>query len=170
MSDKFLKQVNGVLTEVAANTASSGATDAGKIVALDSTGKLDTSLMPVGVAPEADTLVASEALSAGDFVNLWVNSGLKVRKADASVTGKEAHGFVLAAVSAGNPAIVYRISQSNTQLTGMTVGAKQYLSATVPGGHQETAPTGTGQAVQILGIAKSATEVIFAPQPPITLA
>jgi hypothetical protein len=102
------------------------------------------------------------------MVNFWNSTGIKVRKADASAA-KPAQGFVLAAVTSGENATVYRVSQLNNQLVGMTIGATQFLSTTA-GGRQETAPTVAGQIVQILGIAKSATELIFAPQPPITLA
>jgi len=167
---KFLTNVSGVITEVQANVTSAGAGDAGKLVALDSTGKLDISAMPVGIGAETDIVTASEALSAGDFVNLWNSTGIKARKADASTSGKQAHGFVLSAVSASASATVFRVSQNNTQLTGMTPGAVQYLSNATPGGHMETCPSATGQTVQVLGIAKSATELIFAPGPAITLA
>jgi hypothetical protein len=170
MADKYLKQLSGVLTETEAKQTSSGASDAGKIPALDSTGRLDNSLMPVGITAETDLITASESLAAGDFVNLWSSSGVKARKADASVSGKEAHGFVLAAVASAGSATVYRLSQSNTQLTGMTPGAKQFLSASTPGGRSETAPSSSGQVVQILGIAKSATELIFSPSSPVVLA
>jgi len=167
--NKYLSNVNGVLTEVVASQTSAGAGDANKIPALDATGRLDSTLMPVGIGAESDSVTTSEALAAGDFVNLWSSTGLKARKADATTAGKEAHGFVLASALSGAVATVYRISQSNTQLTSMTPGAKQYL-ATTAGGRTETAPTAAGQVVQILGVAKSATEMIFAPQMPITLA
>ena len=167
---KYLTNLAGVLTEVVALITSAGAADSGKIPSLDATGRLDVSMMPVGLGAETDTISASENLAAGDFVNIWNSSGAKVRKADASSAGKKADGFVLSAVTSGANAIVYRISQSNTQLTGMTPGAVQYLNSSVAGGRTETAPTATGQVVQILGIAKSATEMIFAPQAPITLA
>jgi len=167
--NKYLKQVNGVPTEEVAIQSSVGAGDAGKIPALDLAGKLDVTMMPVGIAAETDLIVASENLSAGDFVNIWSSTGVKARKADATVAGKEAHGFVLAAVTSGQNATVYRASQSNTGLTGMTPGAKQYL-ATTAGGRTETAPSGSGNVIQILGVAKSATELIFAPSCPITLA
>ena len=88
--EKFLQLVNGVPTGKAAIQASAGAGDAGKIPALDSQGRMDQSMMPVGIAPETDTATASEALSAGDFVNLYNSSGLKAHKADASTAGKEA--------------------------------------------------------------------------------
>lgn len=168
-ADKFIYNNAGVLTEKAALQSSAGAGDAGKIPALDATGKLDNTLMPVGIGTESDIIVASEALAAGDFVNIWSSTGVKVRKADATTAGKEANGFVLAAVTLGGNATVYRISQTNTQLTGMTPGAKQYL-ATTAGGRTETAPSATGNAVQFLGYAKSATELIFAPNDPIILA
>jgi len=165
---KYLTQLNGVISEVVTNQTSAGAGDAGKIPALDSTGKLDMSMMPVGLGAETDAIEASENLAAGDMVNMWSSTGIKVRKADAS-SNKPAHGFVLAAVTSGANATVYRVSQLNNQLTGMTIGAIQFLSTTA-GGRQETAPSVASQIVQVLGIAKSATEMIFAPQPPITLA
>jgi len=165
---KYLSQVNGALSEVATNQTSSGAGDANKIPSLDSTGKLDMTMMPVGLGAETDSIVASENLAAGDMVNFWNSTGIKVRKADAS-SNKPAHGFVLAAVTSGENATVYRVSQLNNQLTGMTIGATQFLSTTA-GGRQETSPTVAGQIIQILGVAKSATELIFAPQPSITLA
>ena len=157
-------------TIINSKNTSVGAADAAKVPVLDGTGKLDMSFMPVGLGAETDVITASEALSAGDFVNVWNSAGAKVRKADGSTSGKEAQGFVLAAYSSSASATVYRISQLNNQLTGMTPGAKQYLSATVPGGRAETAPSSTGQTVQCLGVAKSATEIIFQPTPSIELA
>lgn len=168
--DKYIYNNGGVLTEKAATQTSAGAGDAGKIPALDATGKFDSSLMPVGQSSETDQVTASEALAAGDFVNIYASGGVKCRKADGSTVGKEAHGFVLAGVSQNATATVYRISQTNTQKTLMTPGATQYLSVTVPGGTQETAPTGAGQTLQILGKALSATEMTFAPKDPIILA
>jgi hypothetical protein len=156
---KYIALVSGRLQEVQATVTSSGAADDGKIVALDSSGRLDSSVLPVGVGADTATIVASEALAAGDFVNIHNVSGSpRVRKADASTTGKEAHGFVLSAVSAGANATVYFEGQ-NTQVTGRTPGARQYLSATTPGAATETPPSGSGQVVQYLGVAVSATSI-----------
>jgi hypothetical protein len=168
MPNKYLAQIAGVLTEIAGLVTSAGAGDAGKLVATDGTGRLDLSLMPVGTDVEVQTITASENLSAGDFVNIWVSSGTKVRKADGSTTGKKAHGFVLAAVTSGASATVY-MGAVNTQVTGATVG-DVYLSATTPGGFTSTAPTGSGQTVQNLGCAVSATAIDFKPTAPIVLA
>lgn len=169
--NKYIYNNAGTLTEKAAIQTSAGAGNAGEIPALDSTGRLNSNMMPVGIGTESDLIIASEALAAGDFVNIWTNTGAaNVRKADAATAGKEAQGFVIAAVESAATATVYRGTQVNTQRTGMTPGAKQYLSVTVPGGVQETVPSGTGQTVQVLGEAKSATEIIFAPGTPIVLA
>lgn len=157
---KYLSNSGGKIVEVSATTTSSGAPDDGKIVALDSSGKLDISLFPTGLGADVTVVTASEALSAGNFVNYHNSTGIKVRKADASSNAKAANGFVLAAVSNGASATVYPISSKNDQLSGMTVGAEQWLSTT-PGGVTETAPSGSGQIVQLLGRATSASAVVF---------
>src|SRR5436190_2350036 len=103
----FLRLVSGRITEILGIQTSAGAGDAGKIPALDSTGRFDTSMMPVGVVADTATVTTSEALAAGDWVNIHNSSGAKVRKADATVQGKEADGFVLAAASSAASALVY---------------------------------------------------------------
>lgn len=166
--DKYLYNNAGTVTEKAAVQASAGAGDAGKIPALDGTGRLDNTMLPVGIGADTATIAASEALAAGDLVNVWNSSGAKVRKADASSAGKEAHGFVLAAVSSGANATVY-FEGTDTQVTGLTPGA-QFLSATTPGQATNVAPSGTGQVVQRVGFAVGATALNFQSQPPIVLA
>jgi hypothetical protein len=166
---KYLGITAGVIQEENAVNVSAGAADAGKIPKLDSAGLLPVSMLPTGVGAEVVTATASENLAAGDYVNLWNSTGLKVRKADATTVGKEAHGFVLAAVLSAAQATVYMPSQQNSSASGRTVGAKQFLSTT-PGTSQETAPSGSGNVVQQLGVATSATNVLFQPQLPITLA
>lgn len=127
--NKYLKNNAGVITEEAAVQASAGAGDAGKIIALDTAGKIDNSMMPVGIGADTAVLVASEALSAGSFVNVWNDAGTaKVRKADATTAGKEAHGFVLSAVSLSANATVY-FEGTNTGVTGQT-GGKVFLATT----------------------------------------
>jgi hypothetical protein len=158
-------------TIVNAKTVSAGAGDVGKLPQLDATGRIDSSVLPVGVGAESETVTTSEALAAGNYVNIWNNAGVAaVRKADASVAGKEANGFVLAAFGSGVPAQVYAPSQTNTQLSGMTPGAVQFLSNTAPGGVLSTAPTTSGHVIQKLGRAAGATSMIFSPTDTITLA
>lgn len=169
MADKYLRNNAGVLTETEATVSSAGAANAGDIPALDSTGRLDSSVMPVGIGADTASIVASENLAAGDFVNIFNDTGTaKVRKADASTAGKYAHGFVLAAVDSGDPALVY-CEGPNTQVTGATPG-EVFLSATTAGGFTSTAPTGTGQVVQKIGVATSDTSINFEWLHPIVLA
>lgn len=167
--DKYLRQNAGVLTEVVATQTSAGAGDANKIPALDATGKLDTTLMPVGIGADTNVIQASEALAAGDFVNVWNNAGaFRARKADASAAGKEANGFVLAAVANGANATIYS-EGSNTQVSGQTAGAV-FLSATTAGQATATPPSAAGQVVQRIGTAVSTTSINFDAGPPIVLA
>jgi len=155
---KYLSHNNGRIQEVQATVVGGTPAQDGHIVALDANGRLDNSVLPVGIGADTAVIQASENLAAGDFVNIWNSGGPRVRKADASTVGKEAHGFVLAAVSSGSNATVY-FEGTNNQVTGKTVGARQYLSATTPGTTVETPPSGSGQVVQLLGVATSATAI-----------
>lgn len=154
-------------TIVNSKTSSAGAGDSGKLVALDGAGRIDSTMMPVGIGADTATITASEALSAGDFVNVHNSAGAKVRKADASTSGKEAHGFVLSAVSSSASATVY-FEGTNTAVTGQTPGPV-FLSAT-PGLATSTAPSSSGNVVQRIGFATSATEINFQSHTPVVLA
>lgn len=150
-----------------AKASSTGAGDAGKIAQLDGSGRLDTTMLPVGVGPDTASIPASENLAAGDFVNIHNSTGAKVRKADATTSGKEAHGFVLSAVTSGNNATVY-FEGTNTAVTGQTPGVV-FLASTA-GTATATPPSGSGNVVQQIGLATSATGINFEPQPHIVLA
>ncbi len=164
---KFLRLVNGVLTEIFGVQASAGAGNAGDLVSLDDSGRIDNSMMPVGIGADTSTISASETLAAGDWVNVWNNSGAKVRKADATTAGKEAHGFVLAAVTSGNPATVY-FEGTNTQVSGQTPGPVFLQTTAGVGG--PTVPSASGNVVQQIGVAVSATAVNFERGTPVVLA
>ncbi len=161
---KFLRLVSGVFTEVFGVQTSAGAGNAGDIVSLDDTGKIDASMMPVGVGADVVILTATENLAAGDWVN--IHSG-GVRKADATTAGKEVDGFVLSAATSGNPASVYK-EGTNTQLTGLTLGANLYLSTT-PGIASATSPSGNGNVSQRIGKAISTAAADFERGVPVTL-
>lgn len=190
-TSKFIKNLSGVLTEESALIASAGAGDSGKIVALNASGILDDSIlnasatsvankivkldgsgrlastmMPVGFGDDAVLMTASENIAAGDLVNIWESTGAKIRKADATISGKEAHGFVLSAITAAASGTVY-FEGSNTAMTGLT-GGKRYLSTTA-GTSSSTAPSGAGNVVQIVGFATSTTSMNFQGGVPITL-
>lgn len=185
---KFIRLVAGVFTEENAVTTSSGVTDADKIPALNALGildksiingtqqsagaadankpimtgadgRLDVTFLPNGIGPDVGVFIASEALSANDLVNKWNNAGVtNIRKADAA-TNKKADGYVKAAVASGAQGTVYN-DGINSGLTGLTPG-DQWLSATTPGKCSSAIPTGSGQLVQSVGFADSATELAF---------
>lgn len=162
---------SGVLdpTITNARVGNTGAADSGKLVARDAAGRIDITDLPVGIGADTAVVNASEALTAGDLVNIWNNAGAAaVRKADGSAVGKEAMGFVLASVASAAPATVY-FEGTNTQLTGLLAG-KQFLSVSTPGKTQATAPSGSAQVVQIVGFAVSATAMNFQASSPIVLA
>lgn len=167
MANKYLYNNAGTITEREGLVTSAGAGDAGKIPALDAAGRLDNSVMPSGIGADTASITTSEALAAGDYVNIWNSTGAKARKADATVAGKEAHGFVLASASSGAAATVY-FEGPNTAVTGQTPGPV-FLSTTAGTG-QTAAPSGSGNVVQRLGVATSATSVNFEAGVPIVLA
>lgn len=169
MADKYMTLDNGRKVTKAAADASAGAADAGKIVALDAAGKLAASLFPAGIGSDATVRLASESLSAGNFVNVWDDAGTaKVRKADASAAGKEAHGYVLGAATAGQSVTVYW-DETNSAVSGLTAGVRYYLSATNPGQATATPPSAAGNVLQYLGTATSATELPFEPDDGVVL-
>jgi hypothetical protein len=156
----YLDVVNAVATQFRATQTSAGAGDAGKIPALDANGRLAAEMMPTGVGADTAVIQASEALSAGDFVNIHnVGGAWRIRKADGASAGKPVDGYVIAGVSSGATGTVY-FEGRNTAVTGATPG-RQYLSASVPGGFTATPPTGSGNVQQRVGISVSATEINF---------
>jgi hypothetical protein len=168
--NKYIRNNAGQLEELAATQTSAGAGDAGKIVALDAGGHLDSTVMPTGIGADTAIVPASEALAAGDLVNLWTDTGaIKARKADASTSGKEAVGFVLAAVESAANATVY-FDGTITGLTGLTPGARYYLSAAAAGGVVTTAPSSAGNIVQEVGYALAAESLSFEPKASVKLA
>lgn len=157
MSNKYISLISGELSEVEALNASGGAGDAGKIPALDSAGRLDQSMMPVGVGPDSATMTASEDIAAGDYVNIHDSTGAKIRKADNS-NDRPAHGFVKDAILTAASGLVY-FEGINDDQSGLTIGGRCYLGT--GGAVTQTAPTSGGGASisQFLGVAISATQI-----------
>lgn len=154
MADKYIALTAGKLGNKEATSVSTGVAEAGDVVALDGTGKIDPSMLPVGVGADVKVLPSTENFAAGDYVNIFDDGGTpSVRLADQS-NGRDAHGFVVAATTSPANATVY-FEGSNANLSGLTPGARVYLD-TVGGVTQTPATTGIHQ---FLGVALSATEV-----------
>ncbi|MGE3348185.1 MAG: hypothetical protein AB7I35_12205 [Ramlibacter sp.] len=193
MAAKYLKNGNGRAEEVEALVESAGASDAGKIPGLNAAGvladtvlnaattganktlklnpagKLDDAVIPAAFGADVAVIQTSEAVAAGDYVNIHDGGGgsFRVRLADAS-NGREAHGFVLAGYASGVPATVY-FDSTNSQVADQAPGVV-YLSDAVPGQGTNVPPATSGHIVQRIGLAHSDTAVNFAYNPPILLA
>lgn len=161
MVDKVLRRLNGKNVQYTPTTSSAGAADAGKIPALGADGKLDPTMYNAGSGPASRSIPASEALAAGNLVNIYSNAGtVNVRKADNS-NSRPAHGFVLAGVAALANATVYDLDGVISGLSGLTPGADYYLGtagAVVTPALDATTAT-TGAIDQRIGVALSATEL-----------
>lgn len=139
-------------------TVSAGATDAGKVFQTDASGKIDITFLPNNIGPDAVSIVASEALVAGDFVNIYSNAGVaNVRKAIATSDNMRAYGYVQAAVVSLASATVF-FDDTNAAQSGMVAGP-QWLSDTVAGKTVGTPPSAVGTISQEIGVAVSATSV-----------
>jgi len=170
MPNKILRNNAGIITEINSIDTSTGASDSGKLVETDSNGKIDSSFLPT--QDSGISVVTSENLAAGDFVNIYNNAAVATaRLADAdssTVSGgiptKECVGYVTAASTSPAANTVYT-EGINDALSGLTIGDRYYLdesSGGTAGGVTSTAPSG-GDVVQYLGIAVAADSIIFEP-------
>jgi len=156
----------GLFTEVASTQTSAGVGDAAKIPALDATGRLAASMMPVGIAAERVTVTAASALSQWDLVNIYDDTGtLKARKADAGTNKYAVHGFCPDAIPSGTGEVQF---EGVITTTGLTPGGRIFASET-PGGWTQTAVTGAGKMHQDIGFAVSTTAFFLQATPPVTL-
>lgn len=165
---KFMNIGGDGAPTVETGASAGGAPDANKIPKLDAGGRLPFAMMPAGVNNEAGTATASEAIAAGALINLYNASGaLAMRNADNTTAGKEAHGFVLAAVANAAQGTYFLPGSIDTSVSSRTIGARQFLGA--GGAMTEAVPTASGSVVQIVGVATGATSVVFNPQAPVTI-
>lgn len=167
MADKYLKRdaTSGQIQEVEATDVSAGAGDAGEVVALNSNGLIDASML--ANANVMITATAGVNLAAGDLV--YIDSSGEVQLATAGAMAPfAACGFVLAAVTATNPADVF-FEGIIPGFMGLTVGGRVYLDTTA-GGITQTPLTGSGELHQYVGKALSASTVLFEPDDAILLA
>ena len=159
MANRYKTLIAGKDNMVEATVVSTGAGEAGDIIALDGSGKIDVSILPTGVGPDTKSMVTSESIGAGDYVNIFdVASVPTARLADNS-NGREAHGFVLTATTSPASTTIY-FEGANTALTRLTAGTRMYLDTA---GGATTRPldpaTNVGSLHQLLGTACDATSI-----------
>jgi hypothetical protein len=167
---RFISLISGKLAEIVPNQTSAGAGDSGKLVALNSAGDVDVTMMPPGIGANTFTGIASAAISAGMLVNIYNNAGtMNIRPADSTAVGSMAHGYATAAITSGATGTVNLGAGAINGLSGLTIGSDYYLGAV--GAVVTTPPATAGNVVQYVGIATSVTELDFQPsQSPVTVA
>jgi hypothetical protein len=119
-------------------------------------------------AESEDALEASEDIAAADFVSIHASSGAKIRKAGATDGARPVDGYCPAAIASAASGTVKMPGRVISGLSGLTPGATYYLSTT-PGLITVTAPSGSGNLVQQVGKALSATELKFWPSEGVVL-
>jgi hypothetical protein len=165
---KFLTLTNGEFSLDNGIQATTGISNAGQVIVSDASGHLDPSFIS-----DTKLIVTTSSLAAGQYVNVWNNSGVaNARLASAVSFSLQAHGFVLASYNVGDTATVY-FSGANTAITGAVPG-NVFLSKT-PGGFSSTPPDSTdinnsGNIIQKIGIATSSTNINFTLSRPIGIA
>lgn len=142
--------------------SSAGVADAGKIVALNASGQIDNTMLP---SSSLDSAIASEAISAGDAVNVWDNVGTRnVRKAD-NTNGRRCDGFA-ATSAAASASCTFDTDGGRTAVTGVVLASTYYLGAagaivttpTTTVGHQlQKVGTGAGTGILTIEIEVPAT-------------
>lgn len=162
-AQKFMTLLASGRKLVAALQASLGVESAGRIIATNDEGKLDSSFLPTGIGANTTVLPASEALAAGSFVQTFADSGAaKVRLADNS-NGRFADGYVKDAVATGANATIYPLDTTNTSVTGLAPGSRYYLGtagAVISTPLDPDLPANANKVHQYVGYAKSATELV----------
>jgi hypothetical protein len=109
-------------------------------------------------------VLATEAINAGQLVNIYSVDGQFRMRLACAADGREAHGFVLANVA--NGAIGYYFDYGyNPFASGMSPGV-QFLSVTA-GGITNVIPQTVGHMVQKVGVASSTTVMNFRANNPI---
>jgi hypothetical protein len=155
MANKYLTLISGRDTLKEATVISAGGANAGELVALDASGKIDETVLPSSIVPDVKVLETTEALSAGNYVNIYNATGtVKCRLADNS-NDRPAMGYVKTSYSSGATTVKVYFEGANSNLSALTLGARYYLgTAGAP-----TATPVTAGIHQFLGIAISATEI-----------
>lgn len=154
----FLRIVSGQLAEILGVQTSAGAGNAGDIPALNAAGAIDITMMPAGIGGNVLSLTSSEAISAGAAINIAVAG--TVRNANATDATKPCHGFASAAITSGAAGNCVLGSGINTNASSLTIGAPVYLGTTA-GTVTSTAPSTTGNLLQQVGYAVTATTYVF---------
>lgn len=132
-----------------------GSGNANKAVQLNSDGFIDPTMI---ADAEVKSGNAFEAITAKQLV--YFKTDGTVAKASGAVGGHKAQGWAANSASVGQPVTVYQEGTIGG-LTGLTAEKNYFLSAMTAGAYTDTAPTGSGELLQTIGVALSTTELNF---------
>lgn len=158
-TQQFLIRLNGETTQAAPITTTTGAADAGKIIATDASGRLALALLPEDIGTNKVTAKAGVALTAGKFVTLTNVSGVLTAVLATNATAP-ADGFVTKAAAINETVDIFPMDRPNDALTGLTIGTRYFLGT---GGDatatplDEALPANKGKISQELGKALTTT-------------
>ena len=139
-------------------------TDGALLLYEDASLQMDAS--PDGMTDDGHNGITMKGLTFGETVSQWecvfLASDGKLDQADADAAGEfPAMGIVTASgVNTGAAILLSRGVVRNEGWSGLTVGGAVYLSDTA-GGLTQTAPSTSGDCVQIIGRALSDSEIYF---------
>ena len=154
-NQKFITVEGGVKKlKTSISTTSGTATDAGKIIATGSDGRLSNEFLPLGVGVDSITLPAFEIIPANSIVAVFNDAGThKARLALANTTtGFSAIGYTVDGATAIGDNVVVYLEGSEYTITGGVVGQTYFLSDTTAGTVTKVCPTTSGTFIQTLGV------------------
>ena len=150
--EKFIQMTTGGNFTEKRGVQAGGSSNANKIAALDSAGKIANTMLPDGIGQDTIVVQASEALSAGQFVNIWKSgSDTRVRRASATSAITRADGFIKEDVASGSDATIF-ISGINTDVGGSINEGDKVFLGTNPGEGRSIPPTSANNIAQYLGV------------------
>lgn len=156
----YITNVNGQNEEAEGIETGGTVDDAHKLVQTGADGRFHESLLPAGVGAEVAMGTAGETLVAANLVAF--DSAGEVVRASAAAGGRDAIGFVKAGHADGETDVTVYLDGPLDGLTGLTPGARYYLSET-PGQVTAVPVTTSGARLQFVGTAVSATTLKFSP-------
>ena len=134
--------------------------NANEIISTNGSGVIDNSLLPSNLGSiTVAGVTAVGTVTAGEFVQIFDNTGtLSVRTADGPL-GIYANGFVTTTIPDTTTGTVFQFGENNS-VAGLTPGVLYHLGAA---GALTTTPdvATAGAVVQLIGTAQSATNIPF---------
>jgi hypothetical protein len=152
---KYIDVVAGILTQKVSVESSVGAPDEGKLVALNASGQIDSSMLDGAYTAN---VTAGNTVALGDMCYLAAAGTISTSLATA--IGTIAQGYATEAGTAGTPATIV-FGGENTNVAGLTPGVEYYLDATTPGAITPTPPATPTNIIQPVGFAVTATRLHF---------